>query len=210
MSCLVQFSSVTQSCLTLCDPVNHSIPGLPVRHQLLELLKFMSFESVMPSSHLILCRPLLFLPPIPPSIRVFGVIAHQITLQQKQKKNHPKTKGSSSEKPLSCGQQQPWRPGLGLAPATASPADVCPTGSFFPSRGLRPSQDAARPAREADRPSPAFTGEFCREHGHVRGSQRRGCPRAAHGPSRCAVEAAGLEGGFSGTGGLDPLEIKPL
>ena len=158
----------------------------------------------MPSSHLILCRPLLFLPPIPPSIRVFGVIAHQITLQQKQKKNHPKTKGSSSEKPLSCGQQQPWRPGLGLAPATASPADVCPTGSFFPSRGLRPSQDAARPAREADRPSPAFTGEFCREHGHVRGSQRRGCPRAAHGPSRCAVEAAGLEGGFSGTGGLDP------
>ena len=32
----------------------------------------MSIESVMPSSHLILCRPLLFLPPIPPSIRVFS------------------------------------------------------------------------------------------------------------------------------------------
>ena len=33
----IQFSSVTQSCLTLCDPMNHSMPGLPVRHQLLEL-----------------------------------------------------------------------------------------------------------------------------------------------------------------------------
>ena len=32
----VQFSSVTQSCLTLCDPMNHSMPGLPVRHQLPE------------------------------------------------------------------------------------------------------------------------------------------------------------------------------
>ena len=30
----VQFSSVTQSCLTLCDPMNHSTPGLPVHHQL--------------------------------------------------------------------------------------------------------------------------------------------------------------------------------
>ena len=32
----VQFSSVTQSCLTLCDPMNGSTPGLPVHHQLLE------------------------------------------------------------------------------------------------------------------------------------------------------------------------------
>ena len=36
------------------------------------LLKLMSIESVMPSSHLILCRPLLLLPPIPPSIRIFS------------------------------------------------------------------------------------------------------------------------------------------
>ena len=36
------------------------------------LLKLMSIESVIPSSHLILCRPLLLLPPIPPSIRVFS------------------------------------------------------------------------------------------------------------------------------------------
>ena len=67
----VQFSSVAQSCLTLCDPMNHSTPGLPVHHQLPEF-KPMSIESVMPSSHLILCRPLLLLPPIPPSIRSFS------------------------------------------------------------------------------------------------------------------------------------------
>ena len=36
------------------------------------LLKLMSIESVMPTSHLILCRPLLLLPPIPPSVRVFS------------------------------------------------------------------------------------------------------------------------------------------
>ena len=71
-SASVQFSSVAQSCLTLCDPMNCSMPGLPVHHQLLGLPKPMSIESVMPSSHLILCRPLLFLPSIFPSIRVFS------------------------------------------------------------------------------------------------------------------------------------------
>ena len=67
-----QFSSVAQLCPTLCDPMNHSTPGLPVHHQLPEPLKLMSIESVMRSSHLILCRPLLLLPLIPPSIRVFS------------------------------------------------------------------------------------------------------------------------------------------
>uniref|UniRef100_A0AC11CUW2 Uncharacterized protein n=1 Tax=Ovis aries TaxID=9940 RepID=A0AC11CUW2_SHEEP len=52
--------------------MNHSTPGLPVDHQLLEFTQTQSIESVMPSSHLILCRPLLLLPPIPPSIRVFS------------------------------------------------------------------------------------------------------------------------------------------
>ena len=68
----VQFSSVTQSCLTVCNPMNHSTPGLPVHHQLLELPKLMSIESVMPSNHLTLCRPLLLLPSIFPNIRVFS------------------------------------------------------------------------------------------------------------------------------------------
>ena len=67
----VQFSSVAQSCPTLCDPMNCSTPGLPVHHQLPEF-KLTSIESKMASSHLILCRPLLLLPPIPPSIRVFS------------------------------------------------------------------------------------------------------------------------------------------
>ena len=49
--------------------MHRSTPGLPVHHQLLRL---MSIESVMPSSHLILCCPLLLLPPVPPSIRVFS------------------------------------------------------------------------------------------------------------------------------------------
>ena len=49
------FCSVTQSCLTLCDPMDYSTPGLPVPHHLLKFApKFMSIASVMPSSHLIL------------------------------------------------------------------------------------------------------------------------------------------------------------
>ena len=68
----VQFSSVAQSCPTLCDPMNHSTPGLPVHHQLPESTQPMSTESVMPSNHLILYRPPLLLPLIFPSIRVFS------------------------------------------------------------------------------------------------------------------------------------------
>ena len=52
--------------------MNRSMPGLPVHHQLPESLRLTSIESVMPSSHLILCHPLLLLPPIPPSIKVFS------------------------------------------------------------------------------------------------------------------------------------------
>ena len=64
-------SSVAQSCLTLCDPMNHNTPGLPVYHSRKPPTPT-SIESVMPSNHLILCRPLLLLPPIFPSIRVFS------------------------------------------------------------------------------------------------------------------------------------------
>ena len=65
-----QFSSVSQSCLTLCDPMNRSTSLSSTNSQ--SSLKLMSTELVMPSSHLILCCPLLLLPPIPPSIRVFS------------------------------------------------------------------------------------------------------------------------------------------
>ena len=66
-----QFSSVAQSCLTLCDPMDCSTPGLSVHHQLPEFTQIVSIESVMPSNHLILCHSLL-LPSIFPSFRVFS------------------------------------------------------------------------------------------------------------------------------------------
>ena len=59
---LSSVTSVAQSCPTLCDPMNCSTPGLPVHYHLPEFTQLMSIESVMPSSHLILCRPLLLLP----------------------------------------------------------------------------------------------------------------------------------------------------
>ena len=68
----VQFSSVTQSWPTLCDPMNRSTPGLLSITNSRSSPRLTSIKSMMPSSHLILCRPLLLLPPIPPSIRVFS------------------------------------------------------------------------------------------------------------------------------------------
>ena len=67
-----QLSSVAQSCLALCDPMNLSMPCFSVQYQLPELTQTHSHQSVMPSNHLILCRPLLLLPSIFPSIRVFS------------------------------------------------------------------------------------------------------------------------------------------
>ena len=69
---LIQFSSVTQSCLTLCNPMDCSTPDLSVHHQLQEFTQTHINESVMPSNHLILCCPLLFPPSIFPSIKVFS------------------------------------------------------------------------------------------------------------------------------------------
>ena len=69
---MFQFSSVAQSCPTLCDPMNCSMPGLPVHHQLPEFTQTHAHESVMPSSHVFICHPLLLLPSIFPSIRVFS------------------------------------------------------------------------------------------------------------------------------------------
>ena len=68
----VQFSSVAQSCPTLCDPIIAASQASLSMTNSWSSLKLMSIESVMPSSHLILYRPLLLLPPIPPSIRVFS------------------------------------------------------------------------------------------------------------------------------------------
>ena len=62
--CTFQFSSVTQLCPTLCDPMYRTMPGLTVHHQL------MSIDSMMASNPLILCHSLLLLSSIFPRIRV--------------------------------------------------------------------------------------------------------------------------------------------
>ena len=62
----------SQSCPTLCEPMNCSTPGLPVHHNSQSPPKPMSIESVMPSNHFILCHPLLLPPSVFPSIKVFS------------------------------------------------------------------------------------------------------------------------------------------
>ena len=64
--------SVAQSCLTVCDPMDCSMPGSPVLPYCPECTQTQTPELVMPSNHLILCHPLLLLPSIFPSIRVFS------------------------------------------------------------------------------------------------------------------------------------------
>ena len=64
---------VAQSCLTLCDLMDCSTPGLPVLHYLQGLTKLMSIELMMQFDHLILCHLLILLLSILPSIRVFSV-----------------------------------------------------------------------------------------------------------------------------------------
>ena len=68
---LFQFSSVAQSCPTLCDPMNHSMPGLIVHHQLPEFAQTQVHWVSDGINHLILCCPLLLRPSIFPNIRVF-------------------------------------------------------------------------------------------------------------------------------------------
>ena len=70
--CCQSVSSVAQSCPTLCDPMDCSTPTSLSITNSWNLLILMSIESVMPSSHLILCHPLLLLPSIFSSIRVFS------------------------------------------------------------------------------------------------------------------------------------------
>ena len=78
--CSVQFSSVAQLCLTLCNPMICSTPGLPVHHQLLESDQTHVHrvgDAIQPSHPL---SPLLLLPPIPPSIRV---VSNESTLRMR-------------------------------------------------------------------------------------------------------------------------------
>ena len=67
---MIQFSSVSQPCPTLCDPMDCNMQGLPANSQTLH--KLMSIKSVMPSNHLNLCHSLVLLPSIVPILRVFS------------------------------------------------------------------------------------------------------------------------------------------
>ena len=69
---VLQFSSVAQSCLSLCDSMDCSTPGSLSVTNSQSLLRLMSIELVMPSNHLILCHHLLLPSSIFPSIRVFS------------------------------------------------------------------------------------------------------------------------------------------
>ena len=72
LNCFVlQFSSVIQSCLIMTPHTAACQASLSITNSR-SLPKLVSIESVMPSSHLILCHPLFLLPPIPPNIRVFS------------------------------------------------------------------------------------------------------------------------------------------
>ena len=68
----IQFSSVFQWCLTLVTPWTAARQASLSITNSKKLLKFMSIELVMPSNHLILCHPLLLLPSVFPSIKVFS------------------------------------------------------------------------------------------------------------------------------------------
>ena len=68
----VQFSSVAQLCLILCDPMDCSMPGLPVHHQLPEFIQTHVHWLGDATNHLILYHLLLLLPSIFASIRVFS------------------------------------------------------------------------------------------------------------------------------------------
>ena len=67
-----QFTSVAQLCLTICDPTNASQQALLSITNCRRLLKLMSTKSVMPCNYFILCLPLLLLPSVSPSSRVFS------------------------------------------------------------------------------------------------------------------------------------------
>ena len=68
----LQFSSVAQLCLTLCTPWTAPCQASLSITNSRSLLTLISIELVMPSNHLILCRPLLLLPSVFPSVRVFS------------------------------------------------------------------------------------------------------------------------------------------
>ena len=155
LSCFytIQFSSIQSlSCVWL-----FATPWITARQASLSItnswssLRLMSIESVMPSSHLILCRPLLFLPPIPPSIRVFS---NESTLRMRWPliltKSHEAgvnasySQGDRGSKLKASLGSKCWE-AAELGHSKLNAGVLSPLGSFRPSPYLKLSQQAQPP-----------------------------------------------------------------
>ena len=99
--------SVAKSCLTLCDPMDCSMPGFLVLHYLPKFAQTHCIESVILSNHLNLCCPLLFLPSFFPSIRIFSNSLSQLFASGGQ------STGDSASASVLSVKIQGWSP-LGL------------------------------------------------------------------------------------------------
>ena len=97
---LVQFSSVTQSCLTLCDPINCSMSGLPVHHQHRSSLKLSSIKSVMPSIILSSAVPLSSCPQSLPASESFPMVHGVLKARILKWLAIPFSSGPHSDRPL--------------------------------------------------------------------------------------------------------------
>ena len=104
MFCSVQFSHSVMSNSLWPHESQLTRPPCPITN-CQSSLKLMSIESVMPSSHLILCRPLLLLPPIPPSIRVFS---NESTLHMRWPKYWCFSISPSNERPELVSLRMDW------------------------------------------------------------------------------------------------------
>ena len=135
----VQFSLSVMSDFLRPHESQHTRPPCPTNSQ--SLLKPMSIESVMPSSHLILCRPLLFLAPIPPSIRVFS---SESTLCMRWPNYSSQAPLLSSSSPVSIvsGAWSGWErlrdapPRAGRAVFTCQPVVLCVSSGEDPAHFL--------------------------------------------------------------------------
>ena len=94
----VQFNSVAQSCPTLCDPMNAERPTSLSITNSGSLLKFMSIEAVMPSSHLIIIRELQ----IKPSMRYHLTLVRMAMIKKKKENLQPINAREDVEKEPSC------------------------------------------------------------------------------------------------------------
>ena len=137
----VQFSSVAQSCPTLCDPMNHSTQASLSITNSRSSLRLAFIESVMPSSHLILGRPLLLLPPIPPSIKFSSVQVSRSVVSESLRPHESQHTGLPVHHQLLEFTQthihrvrdaiQPSHPGSSPSPPASNPSQHLTLGTSY-------------------------------------------------------------------------------